>query len=62
MRVVISRDVIFIELDMPCLKAKADPVSSTNFPSIRNIPVKVEDTSGHSPEHTLTPEANKENG
>ncbi|KAI5682399.1 hypothetical protein M9H77_03627 [Catharanthus roseus] len=59
-RVIVSRDVVFNELDMACLKAKTDPVSFTNIPTDGNIPVEVEDTSGPSQEHTHQLETSEE--
>ncbi|KAI5653749.1 hypothetical protein M9H77_30936 [Catharanthus roseus] len=44
-RVIVSRDVVFNELDMPCLKAKTNPDSPSDIPIDGNIPVEVEDTS-----------------
>lgn len=55
-----SRDVVFNELDMLYLKAKTVLESSTNVPTVGNIPVEVEDTSGPSQEYTHEPETNEE--
>ncbi|KAI5658853.1 hypothetical protein M9H77_27646 [Catharanthus roseus] len=59
-RVVVSRDVIFNELDMSCLRTEIKLESSTSVPIVENIPVEVEDTSEPSQEHTLEPKLEPE--
>ncbi|KAI5673173.1 hypothetical protein M9H77_13537 [Catharanthus roseus] len=44
-RVIVSRDLVFNEFDMPYLKAKTNPDSPSDIPIDGNIPVEVEDTS-----------------
>ncbi|KAI5662081.1 hypothetical protein M9H77_21404 [Catharanthus roseus] len=61
-RVIVSRDVVFNELDMPCLKAESDSDSSTDVPSDGNVPVEVEDTSEPSQVHGHEPETSGESG
>lgn len=60
MKVVISRDVIFNEPDMPSLKVNFDLINIADLPSIRSVPIGVEDASVHNPEHKLTLETSNE--
>ncbi|KAI5678347.1 hypothetical protein M9H77_09297 [Catharanthus roseus] len=59
-RVVVSRDVVFNELDMPCLRTETKPESSSSTSIVENILVEVEVTSEPSHEHTLEPELEPE--
>lgn len=47
---------MFNEFDMPCQKTVPDLINTTYLPSVRSVPIKVDDTSGHISERTPIPE------
>ncbi|KAI5668982.1 hypothetical protein M9H77_18835 [Catharanthus roseus] len=59
-RVVVSGDVVFNKLDMPCLRTETKLESAYGTPVVENILVEVEVTSEPSHEHTLEPELEPE--